>query len=96
MAMGAEVGGLTPLSFAPTARRLRADCPQLIEVPEGETAVRLRTVRVAAPPRATSAIAAPAPIAALAQSNPSAGSAGGPETTVGSLADGPLIAFSDE
>ena len=95
MAMGAEVGGLTPLSSAPTARGRRADCAQLIEVPEGETAVRLRTVRVAAPPRATSAIAAPAPIPALAQSNPSAVFDGEPETTVGSLAGDPVIAFSD-
>jgi hypothetical protein len=96
MAMGAEVGGLTPLSSAPTAPRLRGGSPQLIEVPDGETAVRLRTVRNAAPPRASSAIAAPAPTPALAQSNPSAGSAGEPETTVGSLAGAPLIAFSEE
>src|SRR5215217_1997937 len=37
MAMGAEVGGLTPLSSAPIARGRRADSPQLTEVPEGET-----------------------------------------------------------
>jgi hypothetical protein len=89
--MGAEVGGLTPLSSAPTASERR---PQLVDAADGEAAVRLRTVSNAAPPSATSAIAAPAPIPALAQSNPSAVSDGGPETNVGASV-GPVIAFSD-
>jgi hypothetical protein len=45
------------------------NCPQLLDA--GETVVRLRAVRNAAPPSASVAIATPAPITALDQSNPS-------------------------
>jgi hypothetical protein len=45
------------------------NCPQLLDA--GETVVRLRAVRNAAPPSASRAIAAPAPTTALDQSNPS-------------------------
>ena len=91
--MGAEVGGLTVPS-APTA--IEGDRPQLIEAVDGDTAVRLRTVRNAAPPSAPRAIVAAAPIAALSQSNPSSVLAGEPETSVGSLGSGPARELTDE
>jgi len=67
------------------------NCPQLLDA--GETVMRLRAVRNAAPPSANTAIATPAPITALDQSNPS--SADELETTSGSRADG-AVAASDE
>jgi hypothetical protein len=68
---------------------------QLVEAVDGDTAVRRRTVRNAAPPRATNAIAAAEPIAALSQSNPSSGLPGELETSVGSLEGEPVMALGD-
>src|SRR5215207_2089692 len=90
--MGAEVGGL-PFPPRPPRSRFR---PQLVEAGDGAIAVRLRTVSNAAPPSATRAIAAAAPIAPLSQSNPPSVLAGGPEASVGSLEAVPVIALSDE
>jgi hypothetical protein len=66
----------------------------VVQLADGEIAVRLRTVSRAAPPKATSVIAAPAPIAALAQSNPSFAD-GEPDANVGWTGDGPVVAFSE-
>jgi hypothetical protein len=67
---------------------------QLVDA-DGDTSVRLRTVRNAAPPSATRAIADPAPTRALGQSNPSPVD-GELEATAGSPAGGGTVAFSDE
>jgi hypothetical protein len=77
-------------------RLIRGSLPQLIDADEGDTAVRLRTVRNPAPPSATRAVAAAAPTAALPQSNPSLAAAGEAETDAGSLAGDPAIAISEE
>ncbi len=66
---------------------------QLAEA-DGDTVVRLRTVSRAAPPKATSAIAAPAPSAASPQWNPSFAD-GEPDANVGWMGVGPVIEFSD-
>jgi hypothetical protein len=66
---------------------------QLAEA-DGDTVVRLRTVSRAAAPKATSAIAAPAPSAASPHWNPSFPD-GEPDANVGWIGDGPVVAFSD-
>ena len=88
-------GELTAHTSAPIARDPQGGGPQLAEA-VGETGWRRRTVSSAAPPSAANAMAAPAPTRALPQSNPSPELDGEPETSVGSLAAAPVIAFTDE
>jgi hypothetical protein len=65
--MGAE-GSLAHSSAPIAPGPPTAGDRQLVEA-DGDTSVRLRTVRNAAPPSATRAIAAPAPTRALGTSN---------------------------